>query len=126
VVGLREVEAYWVSVFDVFEAMELGAVVSGDCFETGGVPAHQAAETVGGFFRGSVVESSDVEVTGLPIDESEDAGLAGTDHGVDLPVSGARTIERSGWAGVDGALASQSAPAVIAPVALAALFTALP
>src|SRR5258707_13826109 len=75
-----------------------------------------------GVFDGGAGQWADADQAALALDCGDDAGLASTVDGIDLPVAEARATLHDRRARLDHAFSGQSASAVVAAVALASLF----
>src|SRR5678816_650447 len=110
--------------------MELGSVVRGDRTQSSWVPGQKFQQHPVGFGGGPRFQFSDQHVAALALDQRQDAvaafSEAFTHHGVDLPMARPTARLHTGRSLADQPLPSQAAPAVVAPVALAALLAGAP
>ena len=106
---------------DIFEAMELGAVVGGDAAHWVQFADEQTDDPLGGVLGGGTRQFGDADEAALPLHESENTGFAFTMHRVSLPVPEAKAVRHNVRPVTDHRLARKSPAAVLAAVAFAAL-----
>ena len=119
--GSGEVDLGPEPALDLLEAMELGSVVGGDAVHWVQFADEQPDDTVGGVVGGGTRQLRDANEAALALHESEDAGFAFTMHRVPLPVPKAQAMGYDVRSVTDHRLASESAAAVPAAIAFAAL-----
>lgn len=121
VVRSGEIEGDAGGFFNLVIGMELGAVVGGDGLESPGVLHNKSDGPLIQFFFGAGLELPDQHEACAALDQRNDTVQGASHDGVDLPVTAAGAFCRRLGALRDMALAGESAPAVVAAVALAPL-----
>ena len=121
VMWISEVDLGPEEPLDIFEAMELGAVIGGDAMHWVQLAEQQPDRTARGFLSGCARQFGDADETALTLHQRQDAGFALPMHGVSFPVAAPQSLRHNFRSDSDHGFTGEPAPTVLPAVTFAPL-----
>ncbi len=121
VMWISEVDLGPKEALDIFEAMELGAVVGGDAVHGVQLAEQQPDRTARGFLSGCARQFGDADEAALTFHQRQDAGFALPMHGVSFPVAAPQSLRHNLRSDSDHGFTGEPAPTVLPAVAFTPL-----